>query len=340
MSPAPPTVSPPEPALQQAARRLAEGRPDEAVALLDALVRDAPIYAAAHVLFATALGAAGRTRASLDAWNQAAVLVPRSPVVQRERQKILDLLATLPAATPEPPPTTFAEPQDVDPVPVSQPSHDHVAEAPGADDPAPGSHTLGLEELVGTPAAPVEPLPADTPADPPPAMEAEAVQAPVEWAEPAPPALDVLPPEPPTRAPHEAADDGVAEGWALLDEEIAAHTAPAVDASAALLPPEGEAPAAAASAPSGFSVSDELDLLISQLEDAPRIRPDPAYSGPTVSLDDSGVDDLASETLARIYAAQNQFAQAALIYEKLAAQQPEQADAYLERAAEMRSRRG
>ena len=45
---------------------------------------------------------------------------------------------------------------------------------------------------------------------------------------------------------------------------------------------------------------------------------------------------MASETLAKIYAAQHQYVAAAVIYEKLAARQPEQADELLERAAELR----
>jgi hypothetical protein len=81
-----------------------------------------------------------------------------------------------------------------------------------------------------------------------------------------------------------------------------------------------------------------LDSLIAQLEDAPRIRPDPAFNGPEVSFDDEDVDEMASETLAKIYAAQHQYVEAALVYEKLAARQPDQAEEMLRRAAEMRER--
>ena len=85
-------------------------------------------------------------------------------------------------------------------------------------------------------------------------------------------------------------------------------------------------------------MADELDALIAQLEVAPRIRPDPEYRGPEVSLDAGDVDDMVSETLAKIYAAQHQYVEAALVYEKLAARQPEDAAALLERAAELRQR--
>ena len=86
-------------------------------------------------------------------------------------------------------------------------------------------------------------------------------------------------------------------------------------------------------------VADELDALISRLEGAPRIRPDPAFDGPAVSFDDGDVEEMASETLAKIYEAQRQYAQAAAVYETLAARQPERADELLRRADEVRQRR-
>ncbi|HEX9951025.1 MAG TPA: hypothetical protein VGB53_04595, partial [Rubricoccaceae bacterium] len=94
---------------------------------------------------------------------------------------------------------------------------------------------------------------------------------------------------------------------------------------------------AAADAPT--SVADELDSLIASLETAPRIRPDPQFSGPAVRVSTADVDQMASETLARIYAAQHQYVQAALVYETLAAREPERAEALLGQAAEMRRRR-
>ena len=101
---------------------------------------------------------------------------------------------------------------------------------------------------------------------------------------------------------------------------------------------EDGAPPALEDAPAPASDADELDSLIARLDRAPRIRPDPSYSGPEVSLDTPEVDDLASETLAKIYAAQHQYVEAAVIYEKLAARKPDQAEALLDRAAELRRR--
>lgn len=87
------------------------------------------------------------------------------------------------------------------------------------------------------------------------------------------------------------------------------------------------------------SVADELDSLIASLEHAPRIRPDPAFNGPPIGRTTADVDEMASETLAKIYAAQHQYVEAALVYEKLAAREPDRAAAMLEQAAEMRRRR-
>ena len=105
-------------------------------------------------------------------------------------------------------------------------------------------------------------------------------------------------------------------------------------------PEEGAAPPSASvfSEPAG-SVADELDSLIASLETAPRIRPDSQFSGPAVRVSTADVDQMASETLARIYAAQHQYVQAALVYETLAAREPERAEALLGQAAEMRRRR-
>ena len=47
-----------------------------------------PTYAAAHVLLAVALDAAGDPAEALAAWHRAAFLVPRSPLVRRERQRL------------------------------------------------------------------------------------------------------------------------------------------------------------------------------------------------------------------------------------------------------------
>ncbi len=82
---------------------------------------------------------------------------------------------------------------------------------------------------------------------------------------------------------------------------------------------------------------EDLDRLIEELESA-RIVPDPEPEAiPPPDLE-SEIEDMVSETLAKIYASQNQFEEAARVYEKLAAQQPERATEFLHLATEMRRR--
>jgi tetratricopeptide (TPR) repeat protein len=83
--------------------------------------------------------------------------------------------------------------------------------------------------------------------------------------------------------------------------------------------------------------ADELDLLIAGLSDA-RIRPsDVSYPAPDL---ESRIEDIASETLARIYADQHQFEEAARVYQRLAETRPEDRERFLERAAVMIERAG
>lgn len=81
----------------------------------------------------------------------------------------------------------------------------------------------------------------------------------------------------------------------------------------------------------------ELDRLIQELESA-RIEPDPDLDSiPAPDLDDD-IDDVVSETLARIYTSQEQYGEAARVYVKLATQEPDRAEEHLEKAAELRAR--
>lgn len=81
----------------------------------------------------------------------------------------------------------------------------------------------------------------------------------------------------------------------------------------------------------------DIDHLIARLESA-RIVPRPdADDAPAPDLDDE-IDDVASETLAEIYAAQERYEEAARIYEMLAERRPGRAATFRERAIRLRSR--
>lgn len=75
--------------IQDAARHLAENRAGEAVAVLERLVEEFPAYVTAHVLLAKAYEAHRRMADALSAWHHAYFLMPGSPLVLRERARLL-----------------------------------------------------------------------------------------------------------------------------------------------------------------------------------------------------------------------------------------------------------
>ena len=81
----------------------------------------------------------------------------------------------------------------------------------------------------------------------------------------------------------------------------------------------------------------DLDDLIKEIESA-RIVPDPNVESVEPTRLVADVQDVVSETLARIYANQRFFDEAARVYDKLAVQQPDRRSEFLEKAEEIRSR--
>ncbi|MDT0632633.1 hypothetical protein RQM47_02235 [Rubrivirga sp. S365] len=320
-----PPVSP-EPDLHLAARLLAEDRSAEAVERLGALVADAPVYAAAHALHATALEADGRPAEALAAWGRVAALVPSSPLAHRERRRLL----SADAADAAPP-----APADAAPAPPSQPAPTDAAPPAPA---APADLRAVDERFLRDDDAADDADPESNGADGEPEADASGVF--FGDASPVPSAAlaaELLPPEAPAPPDplHVTPEAPGGAGWMILGEEE--HAPAEGGAGADVVSPEA-APTDAAPA-ERHPVADELDSLISQLESAPRIRPDPTFSGPAVTFDDSDVEEIASETLAKIFAAQRQFEKAADVYETLAARHPARADELLELAGEMRERR-
>ena len=123
-------------------------------------------------------------------------------------------------------------------------------------------------------------------------------------------------------ADQSSADDASASA---LPEPLAASFAPDARATSSL-------PDAAQLAP-----DEDLDHLIQELESA-RIQPDPDLDAiPEPDLDDD-IEDMVSETLARIYTAQEQYGEAARVYMKLAAQEPARAQEFLDKASELEAR--
>ena len=426
-------AEPTRPAIQQAAEQLAAGQPAAAAEALRALVDRAPTYAAAHVLLAVALEAAGQAAPALEAWQRASVLVPRSPLVARERARLAAQSASAPPALADasakapakaPPPAQTAEPDPAEPE-QTEPEvavEDATGDAPSASDETPpadapdgaaaqSSHdvsddpfgdealfeTLPLDDLATSLAPPPD---ADETLDPgdfdfsafdlgdddadwllgadasddgtraaddaaaPPTADWNDRTLPSDWSEATRDSVQLLAPEVPAPTPEiapETPGDVPAGGeWAVFEDEALEHEAlqdeapqdeardagaradglPFVFEDAFPLPPASDEPAGdpPAGAPAAPSVADELDSLIASLEDAPRIRPDPSFSGPAVGSETVRADSMASETLARIYAAQKQYDEAARVYDALAERLPARADEMRRHAAEMRQK--
>ncbi|MDA0874842.1 MAG: hypothetical protein O3C45_07230 [Bacteroidetes bacterium] len=104
------------------------------------------------------------------------------------------------------------------------------------------------------------------------------------------------------------------------------------------MPPASTVPPVAA--PTGTHATPEfqdLDKLIHELETA-SIVPDPDI--PMISETDlePDIEDVVTETLARIYANQSYWVEAAQVYEKLAIQHPERKAEFLQRARDMKAK--
>lgn len=110
---------------------------------------------------------------------------------------------------------------------------------------------------------------------------------------------------------------------------------PVAERTRGALPSPSAAPAQSV-APPQFQ---DLDRLINELETA-SIVPDPDVPLLPADALESDIEDVVSETLARIYANQGYFHEAGAVYEKLAEQHPDREQEFLERAAAMKEKTG
>ena len=131
------------------------------------------------------------------------------------------------------------------------------------------------------------------------------------------------------------------ESWEAAVAPAPEAPSPEVHAPQAPAPQAPAEPAQQQPAHAGPSSPEyqDLDRLISELETA-RIIPDPNIEMIPQGELETEIDDVVSETLARIYANQKFFEEAAIVYDKLAVQRPDKAAEFLQKAQELRKKSG
>ena len=292
------------PDLQDALDRLQQKDVDAAIATLERKIEELPAHLTAHVLLARAHEAKHQWEQALTCWENVYFLIPNSPVAREGKRRVLRKM------------DRGEEADDIEEVAPAVPG---AATAP--------------EPAASTPSAPEPsaPEPADEPdeaAPAPPPMDADDENADDERET----AEDILSPDDdgPTTAPEAVSE---LEKLRQQAEEEARQGGARAGLGNQDVPSIGddEAPDDDAS----DDEEDDLDRLIEELESA-RIEPKPDMDDVPAPDLENDVDDLVSETLARIHEAQEDYRRAAQIYVKLASQDPDQARTYLEKAAEMR----
>lgn len=310
---------PTESEIHYAARQLAEGRPEAAIAVLERLTLALPAYVAAHVLLARAYALAGRQAEALQAWHRAYFLMPNSPLIARQRQRLLQEIAAAETGDtfwPEGRTAPQANPHDLAPPIAEGDEPEWVGDGDGPD--ATPEAQIDWPEAQQDPTEPAAWLPEDDDRT----GRQRAAQAgqgarsddgAIE-AEIAPPRAHPSGPSSP-----EPLSPPTAEPWPDLDDE----DGPPVERNRA-------------EERGLLEDSPDLDTLIARLEQAPPIRPQasPPPETPPAEFD----DEVTTVTLAWIYEAQQQFGAAARAYERLADDHPARADEFRQKAAEMRRR--
>ena len=301
--------------LQDAISLFEEGKPREAADLLEKLAAEMPGYATARVLLARSYEQLNDWEPALRAWREAHQIIPNSPVIRRGLQRAArKATSRAPTAAPQ----------------VSQaPSWEGVP-----DDAPPQAGTGETTDSGGAYEADVRTEPElSAPPEVRRKYEQEYRAEPESRADPK--LHDVRKPtaeEDRDAAAEEVRDAAPAGGREETPDEIreeAPDEAREEEAREEITEKHPES--------RGREEYEDLDRLISELESA-RIVPRPDLENvPPPDLEDD-IEDVVSETLARIYASQGQYDEAAHVYELLADQQPDKADEFKGKASEMRSR--
>jgi tetratricopeptide (TPR) repeat protein len=326
------------PDLQDAISHLQQKNPDAAITALEEKIEELPAHLTAHVLLARAYEAKQRWADALMSWQNVRFLMPNSPVAREGKERTLRHLRQSDASGSSSPSTP------ADTAPASGDAADTATPPPPADaDDAPDRTEDASADEDPTDTADAEPTPTEsapkaapdsTEESPPSTDTPEATDASDDSSDPTPPQG-----EGPTTASEAVseleqlrrqAEEEARQGGARADRPE--ETPDAESTPNAPTPPDTPEERIRE-----MNEDDDLERLIDELESA-RIEPNPEVEDvPTPDLDDN-VDDIVSETLARIHEAQDQYRKAAQIYVKLASQEPDQARTYLQKASEMRER--
>jgi len=334
------------PDLQAAITHLQQKNVDAAITELERKIDELPAHLTAHVLLARAYEAQRRWDEALQCWENVRFLMPNSPVARdgkaRIRRRLSEGGAADASATDHSssarngtaPPEPNAEDETDDKTGTEAAPADAAASDPDASDAEAPDDTPSGDDVTNDDA------PDEDPADQTPTDEADSE---------APPSSP--PKEHENAAPPSSGDSGAAE-----TDPAGPTTAAEAVSELEQLRQQAEEEARRGGARGNMSEpslstdddtpegrvgqledDEDLDRLIDELESA-RIEPSPDMEEvPEPDLEDD-VDDIVSETLARIHEAQDQYRKAAQIYVKLASQEPDQARAYLKKASEMRER--
>ncbi len=300
---------------------LRDGKADEAIPMLEHLVQITPGHVTAYVLLAQAYAAEARWRDAMTTWQHAAFLMPNSPAILNGLEQALQMFSLAGISIEAEPSEAKANPDagtdsspafllasDSEPETDLEPTDSFFAES-ATESAAAAAESLFEESIEETIEETVE----------------ETIEESVDIAG----VVEVTTDEPTGDLASELADELAAE-WAAMD-------APEEDAT----PAANEMAAPSKNGASHGTVQaagdEELDRLISDLESA-RIVPRPDYEtieGPSLT---APIDDMVSETLARIYEGQKQYDEAARMYDKLAILKPDRADVFTQKAIELRTR--
>jgi len=292
------------PDLQDALDCLQQEDIDGAIATLERKVDELPAHLTAYVLLARAHESKHQWEQALRSWENVYFLMPNSPVAREGKRRVLRRM------------NREEEAKGIEQAPPSAPTQTGApsdSEAAMTEDESPDAEPTGTNAATAKPTGEQEPADEQSPAEE--AVEDASEDEQTTATEAASELEDLR-----RRAESEARRGGARP-------ELKDSPAPSNEGPSPSTPEER--------VDQLKEDGDDLDRLIDELESA-RIEPNPNLDEVPAPDLDNEVDDIVSETLARIHEAQDKYRKAAQIYVKLASQEPDQAREHLEKAAEMR----